>query len=151
MFFLLRQFFRTIPAELSEAARIDGCGEFRIFWKIILPLCKPALVVVALFTFLGAWNDFLGPLIYLTDERDFTLSAGLQAMENQLIRRDRVALPDGGEHSSFLRSITLFLHSSAQLHRGHRALLPGRKRDLNGWFLCDPGRQKNHPSHRASR
>jgi multiple sugar transport system permease protein len=79
--FLLRQFFRTIPAELSEAARIDGCGEFRIFWKIILPLCKPALVVVALFTFLGTWNDFLGPLIYLTDEHDFTLALGLQAMK----------------------------------------------------------------------
>ena len=79
--FLLRQFFRTIPKELSEAARIDGCGEFRIFWQVILPLCRPALVVVALFTFLGAWNDFLGPLIYLTDERDFTLALGLQAMK----------------------------------------------------------------------
>jgi len=79
--FLLRQFFRTIPKDLSEAARIDGCGEFRIFWQIILPLCRPALVVVALFTFLGAWNDFLGPLIYLTDEKDFTLALGLQAMK----------------------------------------------------------------------
>jgi multiple sugar transport system permease protein len=79
--FLLRQFFRTIPKDLSEAARIDGCSEFRIFWQIILPLCKPALVVVALFTFLGAWNDFLGPLIYLTDEKDFTLALGLQAMK----------------------------------------------------------------------
>jgi multiple sugar transport system permease protein len=79
--FLLRQFFRTIPRELSEAARIDGCGEFRIFWQIILPLCRPALVVVALFTFLGAWNDFLGPLIYLTDEKDFTLALGLAAMK----------------------------------------------------------------------
>lgn len=79
--FLLRQFFRTIPKDLSEAARIDGCGEFRIFWQIILPLCRPALVVVALFTFLGAWNDFLGPLIYLTDERDFTLALGLEAMK----------------------------------------------------------------------
>jgi multiple sugar transport system permease protein len=79
--FLLRQFFRTIPRDLSEAARIDGCGEFRIFWQIILPLCRPALVVVALFTFLGAWNDFLGPLIYLTDERDFTLALGLEAMK----------------------------------------------------------------------
>jgi multiple sugar transport system permease protein len=79
--FLLRQFFRTIPKDLSEAARIDGCSEFRIFWQIILPLCKPAIVVVALFTFLGAWNDFLGPLIYLTDERDFTLALGLTAMK----------------------------------------------------------------------
>jgi multiple sugar transport system permease protein len=79
--FLLRQFFRTIPKDLSEAARIDGCGELRIFWQIILPLCRPALVVVALFTFMGTWNDFLGPLIYLTDERDFTLALGLRAMQ----------------------------------------------------------------------
>ncbi|HEY4302286.1 MAG TPA: carbohydrate ABC transporter permease [Candidatus Didemnitutus sp.] len=79
--FLLRQFFRTIPPDLAEAARIDGCSEFRIYWQIILPLCRPALVVVALFTFLGAWNDFLGPLIYLTDERDFTLALGLEAMK----------------------------------------------------------------------
>jgi len=79
--FLLRQFFRTIPKDLSEAARIDGCSEWRIFWQIILPLCRPALVVVALFTFLGTWNDFLGPLIYLTDEHDFTLALGLEAMK----------------------------------------------------------------------
>jgi multiple sugar transport system permease protein len=79
--FLLRQFFRAIPKDLSEAARIDGCGELRIFWQIILPLCRPALVVVALFTFMGTWNDFLGPLIYLTDEHDFTLALGLRAMQ----------------------------------------------------------------------
>lgn len=81
--FLLRQFFRTIPMELSEAARIDGCSEFRIFWQIILPLCRPALVVVGLFTFLGTWNDFLGPLIYLTDQRDFTLALALKSMQQK--------------------------------------------------------------------
>ena len=79
--FLLRQFFKTIPKELSEAARIDGCSEFRIYWSIILPLCCPALIVVGLFTFLGTWNDFLGPLIYLTDEKDFTLALALQSMQ----------------------------------------------------------------------
>jgi multiple sugar transport system permease protein len=81
--FLLRQFFRSIPQELSEAARIDGCSEFRIFWQIILPLCKPALTVTALFTFLGAWNDFLGPLVFLTDQKDFTLMLGLQFFQSQ--------------------------------------------------------------------
>jgi multiple sugar transport system permease protein len=81
--FLLRQFFRTIPKELSEAARIDGCGEFRIYWQIILPLCRPALSVVALFTLLGTWNDFLGPLIYLTDQRDFTLALALQSLQQK--------------------------------------------------------------------
>lgn len=81
--FLLRQFFRTIPKELSESARIDGCSEFRIFLQIVLPLAKPALTVVALFQFLAAWNDFLGPLIYLTDQKDFTLALGLQFFQSQ--------------------------------------------------------------------
>jgi len=81
--FLLRQFFLTIPKELSEAARIDGCGELRIFWQIILPLAKPALLVVALFQFMYTWNDFLGPLIYLTDNKDFTLALGLQEYQSQ--------------------------------------------------------------------
>lgn len=81
--FLLRQFFMTIPNELSDAARIDGCSEFGIYRLVILPLARPALATVALFTFIGAWNDFLGPLIYLTDERSFTLSLGLQWFVNQ--------------------------------------------------------------------
>jgi multiple sugar transport system permease protein len=81
--FLLRQFFRTIPKDLSESARIDGCSELRIFLQIILPLAKPAIAVVALFQFMGTWNDFLGPLIYLTEQKDFTLALGLQAYQSQ--------------------------------------------------------------------
>ena len=81
--YLLRQFFRSIPNELSEAARIDGCSEWRIFWQIIAPLSKPALAVVALFSFNGAWNDFIGPLLYLQDQKSFTLALGLQAYQSQ--------------------------------------------------------------------
>jgi multiple sugar transport system permease protein len=81
--FLLRQFFRTIPFELSEAARIDGCSEWGIFRQVILPLSKPALAVVALFHFMGTWRDFLGPLIYLLDQKTFTLSLGLQFYQSQ--------------------------------------------------------------------
>ena len=81
--FLLRQFFKTIPMELSEAAKIDGASEFQTFTDVILPLAKPALAVVALFTFMGAWNDFMGPLIYLVDQGSFTLSLGLQAYQTQ--------------------------------------------------------------------
>ena len=81
--FLLRQFFMTIPRELSDAARIDGCSELGIFRNVVLPLSKPALAVVALFHFLYVWNDFLGPLIYLTDQRMFTLSLGLQVYQSQ--------------------------------------------------------------------
>ena len=75
--FLLRQFFRTIPFDLSDAGRIDGCTEFGIFWRVIVPLSRPALSVVALFHFLYAWNDFLAPLIYLTDQDTYTLSLAL--------------------------------------------------------------------------
>jgi multiple sugar transport system permease protein len=76
--FLLRQFFLTIPQELSDAARIDGCSEWRIFWQIIVPLSVPALATVALFAFIGAWTDFINPLVYLTDETTYTLAVGLQ-------------------------------------------------------------------------
>ena len=81
--FLLRQFFLTIPNELSEAARIDGCSEFGIFWRIVLPLARPALAVVALFAFMGAWNDFLGPLVYLQRPEQFTLALGLQNFQSK--------------------------------------------------------------------
>jgi len=75
--FLLRQFFLTIPEELLEAARLDGAGEWRVFWQIILPLSKPALLTVMIFTVLRSWNDFLGPLIYLSSEHKRTLALGL--------------------------------------------------------------------------
>ncbi len=81
--FLLRQFFLTLPTELSEAARIDGCSELGIFWRIMVPLARPALVVVALFSFMGVWNDFLGPLVYLQRPEQFTLALGLQNFQSQ--------------------------------------------------------------------
>lgn len=81
--FLMRQFFLTIPHEMSEAARIDGCSEWDIYRRIILPLSKPVLATVGLFAFLGAWNDYLGPLIYLADERKYTLSLGLASFSSQ--------------------------------------------------------------------
>ena len=75
--FLLRQFYMTIPQELSEAARIDGASEYAIYWRIILRLAKPALATVALFTFMANWNDLLGPLIYLSDKKTYTLALGM--------------------------------------------------------------------------
>jgi len=80
--FLLRQFFSGIPKDLSDSARIDGCTELRILGAIILPLARPALMVVALFQFLNSWNAFLGPLIYLNEERLFTVSLGLALMRS---------------------------------------------------------------------
>lgn len=81
--FLLRQFFRTIPEELADAARIDGCSEFGIYWRIFMPLAKPALITVAIFTFLFAWNDLLGPVIYLRSPEKFTVAAGLASFRSQ--------------------------------------------------------------------
>lgn len=81
--YLLTQFFKSIPFELSEAAKLDGCSEWGIFTRLILPLSVPALAVVALFSFMGSVNDFLGPMIYLNDQQTFTLSLGLQAYQSQ--------------------------------------------------------------------
>ena len=75
--FLLRQFFLSVPMELDEAARLDGCSTWQIYWRIILPLSKPALATVIIFTFLEQWNDFLGPLIYLNSPEKHTLSIAL--------------------------------------------------------------------------
>jgi multiple sugar transport system permease protein len=80
--FLLRQFFLTIPTELEDAARIDGCGNFRIFWHVAMPLSKPALTTVALFSFVAHWNDFLGPLIYTQTIEKKTLAVGLNAFKS---------------------------------------------------------------------
>jgi len=78
--FLLRQFFMTIPESLSDAARVDGAGELYIYSRIILPLAKPAMATVALFQFIYAWNDFLGPLIYINNPLDYPISIGLNQM-----------------------------------------------------------------------
>lgn len=81
--FLLRQFFLGIPRELDEAARLDGCGHWSIFWRIIVPLSKPALAVVALFHFIYVWNDFLAPLIFIVHRDQFTLALGLQLYQSK--------------------------------------------------------------------
>ncbi|MDM7461722.1 MAG: carbohydrate ABC transporter permease [bacterium] len=78
LIFLLRQFFITLPQELIDAARLDGCGEWMILWRLVAPMAKPAVATVALFSFVWAWTDFMGPLIYLNDASKFTLAVGLQ-------------------------------------------------------------------------
>jgi multiple sugar transport system permease protein len=97
--FLLTQFYRTLPEELAEAARIDGAGEWRIFWQVMLPLSKPALVTCALFQFLGTWNDFFGPLLYLNDPSRYTLAYGLQQF---------MASFYGGKWAELMAGATLF-------------------------------------------
>ncbi len=82
--FLLRQFLKGIPRDLEDAARIDGCGFLRIYWHIMLPLIKPSLAAIAIFTFMASWNDFLGPLIYIADQRLYPLAFGLYAFAVQV-------------------------------------------------------------------
>jgi len=81
--FMLRQFMRDIPDELIDAARIDGCGDFRVFFNIVLPLCKPALVTLLIFNFMGAWNEFLWPLIVMIKEERYTLPVALANLNGQ--------------------------------------------------------------------
>lgn len=97
--FLMRQFFLTLPVDLEDAARVDGCGVLRTFWIIMLPQVKPALATVGIFTFMNTWNDFMGPLIYLAEEDKYTLALGLQsfltenmAVWNQLMAFSTVLL-----------------------------------------------------------
>jgi multiple sugar transport system permease protein len=82
--FLFRQFFRTIPEDFSDAARMDGCSEFGIFWRIFVPLSTPVFITVAIFTFMGSWNDFIGPLLYINTPEKFTIALGLATYRSML-------------------------------------------------------------------
>ena len=93
--FLMRQFFMGIPNDLSEASRIDGAGEFRIYWQICMPLARPALATVAIFAFLRSWNDFIGPLIYLQSDKLYTLSVGVQLIRSRLDPKWEVLMAAG--------------------------------------------------------
>lgn len=93
--FLMRQFFLGIPDELSQSARIDGANELRIFWQICLPLSKPALTTVAIFAFLRSWNDFLGPMIFLSNSKLYTLSIGVQLIRSNLDPKWEVLMAAG--------------------------------------------------------
>jgi multiple sugar transport system permease protein len=81
--FLLRQFFRSIPKDLSDAARIDGANEWQIYWRLFMPLAKPAIATVALLTFVERWDDYLGPLIFITSRENATVSLGLSLFRDQ--------------------------------------------------------------------
>jgi len=102
--FLLRQFFMTIPLEYDDAARIDGCDFFGIYWRILLPLSAPALATVAIFHIMWSWNDFMGPLIYLHSMDKWTLSLALQQFNAMYARKPNLLMA-----SSLLMTIPLIL------------------------------------------
>jgi multiple sugar transport system permease protein len=81
--FLMRQFMMSIPNDLIESARIDGASEFRIYWSVVLPLCRPVLATLGIFTFMGTWNDFLWPLIVMLREESYTLPVALANLNGQ--------------------------------------------------------------------
>jgi multiple sugar transport system permease protein len=106
--FLLRQFFATIPADLEDAARMDGCGRFRILWSIVLPLSRPALATLAIFTFMTYWNDLLGPVIYLSSVDKATLTIGLANLQSGLMST-RYDLLMAGSMLSVIPILVLFV------------------------------------------
>lgn len=114
--FMMRQFFMGVPQELSDAAHLDGAGEFRIFWEIMLPLVRPALIVVTVFSLLYTWQDFFGPLIYLQDRDKFPLSLGLYAFRAQ--RANEWALGMMGSLLTTLPLIVVFLFTQRYFLRG---------------------------------
>jgi multiple sugar transport system permease protein len=93
--FLIRQFFLSLPRELNDAAKIDGASEFRTFWQIAVPLSTPVLATVAIFAFLRTWNDFIGPLIFLSSDRLYTLSIGAQMIRSRLQPNWELLMPLG--------------------------------------------------------
>lgn len=105
--FLVRQYARTLPSELIEAARMDGAGELRIFVSIIVPLLKPVLVTLAIFSFLGSWNDFMWPLIVLTDSSHYTLPVALSALSREHVQDNELMM--AGAVVTVLPVLALFL------------------------------------------
>ena len=96
--FLFRQFFSQIPQDLLDSAKIDGAGHLRIWWNIMIPMCKPVMAITAIFTFLGVWNDFLMPLIYLNSPENYTLAIALNSFYSQY---------GGAEHMHLLMAASL--------------------------------------------
>ena len=114
--FLLRQFFLTIPRELADAARVDGANPWQIFRHIYLPLAKPALATLAIFTFMWSWNDFINPIIYLRDVQSFTLTAGLSLFQGQYVGRWPLLM--AGALVSVIPMIILFIVAQRHFVRG---------------------------------
>ncbi|NLG51916.1 MAG: carbohydrate ABC transporter permease [Chloroflexi bacterium] len=114
--FLLRQFFMTIPHELDDAAKIDGCGYFKTFVSVVLPLAVPVIGVVTIFTFTGSWNDFMGPLIYLSGIENYTIAIGLQWF-NQKIGANMPYLMAMGV-AALLPQIVLFFFTQKRMIQG---------------------------------
>lgn len=116
--FLLRQYFLTIPRDLVDAARMDGASLFQIFWKIYMPLSKPALAALAIFTFQGAWNDLLHPLVYMPAVPNTTLTVGLAFFQQQLTLGGKFTVLMAGALISILPLVVVFFLAQKQFIEG---------------------------------
>ena len=116
--FLLRQFFLTLNTELDDAAKIDGASEIRIYWQIILPLAKPALATVAVFSFIANWNDFLGPLIYLNDVDKYTLALGINFLRAARSQNTDITIQMAGTLLFLLPCVILFFAAQRYFVQG---------------------------------
>lgn len=116
--FMFRQFFAQVPEALVEAARIDGCSQFGIWWRIMLPICKPVIAITAIFVFMFAWNDFLAPLIYLHSEENATLAIALNSFRNQFGGVGQVHLLMAASMVTMLPCVILFFVAQKQFVGG---------------------------------
>ncbi len=114
--FLLRQFFMSLPVELEEAAKIDGCNRFQIYWRIMLPLIKPALMTLAVFTFMSSWNDYMGPLIYLTSVDKYTISLGIASFKGTYLTSWELMM--AGAVVSVIPILTFYLAAQKYFEEG---------------------------------
>lgn len=116
--FMFRQFYAQIGEELLEAARIDGASELGIWWRIMLPLCRPVVAITAIFTFIWTWNEFLGPLIYLNSPEKFTLALALNSFKNQFNGVDKVHLMMAAAVFTMIPCIVLFMVAQRHFVKG---------------------------------
>ncbi len=114
--FLLRQFFMTLPKDIEDAARIDGCGYFGTYWRIMLPQIKPALAAIAVFQFMGTWNNFMGPLIYISSDHLAPLALGVYTL--QTVHRTAWAMLMAASALMALPTILVFLFAQKYFMKG---------------------------------
>jgi ABC-type glycerol-3-phosphate transport system permease component len=116
--FMFRQFFMQIPQDVLDAAKIDGAGNFSIWWRIMLPMSWPVVIITAIFTFLGAWNDFMGPLIYLHSPEKGTLALALNSFKSQFGSVDKVQLLMAASVVTMIPCILLFFFAQRYFIKG---------------------------------
>lgn len=116
--FMFRQFMAQVPESLIEAARLDGCGHLGVWWRVMLPMCRPVIAITAVFTFIFAWNDFLGPLIYLHSESKATLAIALNSFRNQFGGLEDVQYLMALSLITMIPCILLFLVAQRQFIEG---------------------------------